>query len=246
MRKRNLYVLCHQGLGDHLLCLGIYRYMSRDYAFVIVPVMSQYFESLSYLLRDLSNVHVISYSFEIQDSRLELSMESHAEWLKKFGFHILRLGSFEESFFKDQALRLDENYYFQAKLPLEYRWDFFEFERNEAKEQELYQLLVGDEEAFVFMHEDPPRGFTIDKSRVRTDLKIVKPDRNLAREFHISDYAMIIEKATEIHCIESSFAALIEGMNVSVPKYAHRYARAEARDDFRHEFTYRTGWTVMR
>ena len=65
-------------------------------------------------------------------------------------------------------------------------------------------------------------------------------------KFSFFDYLKIIENASEIHCIESSFAALIESLEYSIPKYAHRYARPEAKNDFRHEFTYRSNWHVYK
>jgi hypothetical protein len=75
------------------------------------------------------------------------------------------------------------------------------------------------------------------------NLRIIKPDISL-KEFNFFDYTMIIENSKEIHCIESSFAALIESIPLRVPKFAHRYARPEATSDFRHEFTYRSSWGI--
>jgi hypothetical protein len=56
---------------------------------------------------------------------------------------------------------------------------------------------------------------------------------------------MIIENAEEIHCIESSFSAYIDNLMLGNLKFAHRYARPEARDDFKHEFTYKAYWKIL-
>jgi hypothetical protein len=56
---------------------------------------------------------------------------------------------------------------------------------------------------------------------------------------------MIIENSFEIHCIESSFSAFIEMLDLSIPKFAHRYARPEAKNDFCHEYTYKSAWQIV-
>jgi hypothetical protein len=59
------------------------------------------------------------------------------------------------------------------------------------------------------------------------------------------DYRLIIENALEIHCIESSFSVFVDNLLLDNLKVAHRYARPEARDDFKHEFTYMAQWKIL-
>ena len=245
MNQRGVYILCHQGLGDHLLCVGIYREYAKRYPLVFVPVTKNYVNTMRTLLSDLKNVYVVSFNFAITDSRLNLKMESQAKLLSKFGFDILYLGAFESSFFKDPNMRLDANYYKQAHLDLEHRWDSFVAPRDKAKEIELKNLLVEDGKKYVFVHDDAKRNFNIRPDSFPEGLTVVRPDVLLSSKYSISDYLTLIEGAEQIHCIESSFAALIEGMQIQGKKFAHRYARPEALNDFRHEFTYRTDWQIV-
>lgn len=245
MSKRGIYILCHQGLGDHLLCLPIYREYAKRYKHVIVPVTQNYSSTLRSFLSDIPEIEIVPFDFAITDSRLNLKMESHAELLSCFGYEILHLGVFSPVFFKDPHMRLDENYYYQANLPLEKRWDSFSIPRSPEKEALLKSILIPNGEPYIFVHDDESRGFVLREELMPENLRIVRPDIALASRFNFSDYLSLIEEAEEIHCIESSFAAMIEGMQIQGSKYAHRYARPEALHDYRHEFTYRTSWKIL-
>lgn len=245
MTCRGVYILGHQGLGDHLLCGGIYREYASRYPLVLISVTKNYAPTLKSMLADLVNVRIISFDFPILDSRLKLKMESQALLLQKIGFDVLHLGAFEAGFFKDPTKRLDENYYDQAGLDLRHRWDSFDVPRNLERELELKSLLVPHGSNYIFVHDDESRNFNIRSEYFPKGMLVVRPQISLSDKFSFFDYLSVIEGAAEIHCIESSFAALIEGMQIKGRKFAHRYARPEALNDFRHEFTYLTDWKII-
>jgi AraC-like DNA-binding protein len=146
-------------------------------------------------------------------------------------------------------MRFDENFYSQLNLSFLKRWEKFFVPRVSDKEDEVYNLLVNDEakkNGYIFLHEDRERSFVIDRKLLPQDVLIIEPKQNI-KDINFFDYLKIIENADQIHCIESSFAALIESLGLnSKPKFAHRYARPEAFYDYKHEFTYRTEWTIYR
>ena len=74
--------------------------------------------------------------------------------------------------------------------------------------------------------------------------KVVEPVKG-SSPFSLFDYRRVLEEASELHLIESSFAAFAESINLTQKLYAHRYARGHALYDFRHEFTYRKNWNVL-
>ena len=86
----------HQGLGDHILCNGIYRYFSQLRNQVLITVKRNYVGEIRYMLRDCSNVRVIplplkrswTYTRLIQLISSPLPIE------------IVGLGSYGENFFK--------------------------------------------------------------------------------------------------------------------------------------------------
>ena len=228
-------------MGDQILCCGMYRSLADKRESVIVPTSMTNANSVLQMLGDVSNIKIEVYKWSYENIR----MDAHASLLSKVGFDVIRLGYSGKDFFKDPNKRLDQNFYDQAGVDLSARWDKFKVERNRARERELFDILVPNKNPYIFLHEDPSREFNIDLGRVPRGVQIVRPDPARAKGFTVFDYLTIIEKSWQIHCIESSFGALIESMQYDIPKFAHRYARPEAKSDFRQEFTYRSKWEIL-
>lgn len=237
--KKPALILAHQGLGDHIVCNGLYRSLAIQHSYCVIPVVRRYFDEISKMLEDESRIMVYSVPNSYWQ---EYFIQLQKQFKKKY--RIVNLGSFGIDFMKDRNVRLDASFYRQADVPLENRWSHFYFPRDPLKEQSLLSELTTPETPYIFLHEDKGRHFTIDRSLIRRDMPIVTPV--LESSFFLTNYSKVIENATEIHCIESSFAAFIESINPNGKKFAHRYARPEARDDFRFEYTYKTQWSIIR
>jgi len=236
----NVVVLMpHQGLGDHIICNGLYRTYSTKYKLVFIVVKQNYVKQIRYMLKDRKNIFI-------------LPIPSYRSWtavrVLKIVFKILKikvvgLGSYGKNFFPPNT-RFDKNFYDQANIEPILRWSEFYFPRNLEKEEELFEKLGCKSEGYIFLHEDKSRNYIVDRSRINSALKIVEP-LTPKSDYTIFDYVKILEGASEIHVIESSFAALIESLDLNVTKFAHRYARPHAKFDFRHEFTYKSNWKVL-
>ncbi len=138
----------------------------------------------------------------------------------------------------------DANIYHQFSLDFDMRWDNFFAPRDPSKEDDLYNLLGCDLGKYAFIHEDKSRGFNIKRKYVDSKLNVIKSNPNL-KQFSIFDYRKVLENASEIHCIEGSFSALVESINLNSGLYAHRYARPEALRDPWHEYKYRCEWQII-
>lgn len=58
--------MCHQGLGDHILCSGIYREYAKKYDKCIIPVMPKYRLTLREFFKDTENIETtISENYRI-------------------------------------------------------------------------------------------------------------------------------------------------------------------------------------
>lgn len=236
----NYYIATHDGLGDHILCNGLYRHFASVSESVYVPCRRTYYHSIRRMLQDLSNVRVVPYS----DLLVAPMIRSHRQYLVARGYQSINLGIFGEAFYTDTSIRYDQKFYEQAKIPFDLRWTNFHFPRNSYLEDRLYENLVGSTDEYIFLHEDQSRGFTIDRTLLPKNITIIEPVF-FARYGNFFNYTKILKRAREIHCIESSFAALIESLNLDVPKFAHRYARPEAKSSYFHEFTYRSNWIIL-
>ena len=156
---------------------------------------------------------------------------------------IVGIGSYGDNFFP-KGVRFDQNFYDQAVINFDFRWSKFEVPRNHKRESEIFRILGCDSGPYIFLHEDKSREFIIDRKRIDSKLRVVEPVTGLS-QFSLFDYRKVLEEASEIHLIESSFAAFAESINLTQKLYAHRYARGHALYDFRHEFTYRSNWNVL-
>lgn len=239
MRNKLIVIAPHQGLGDHLLCLGIYRHYSKHFKKVLVLVKRSYYRELSNLFRDTKNISLV----KIPAKRGWTVTRIILFFSKLFRIRTLGLGTYGENFFIPN-IRFDHNFYIQAKVPFEQRWDSFFYKRNIEKEDNLYLELGCHNQKYIFLHEDETKGYLIDRSRIPSGIKVIKAQID-TKEYLLVDFRKVIENASEIHVIESAFAAFIECLSVNVPMYAHRYARPEAKSDFRFEFTYKQPWTII-
>jgi hypothetical protein len=236
-----VYIAGHQGLGDHILCSGIYREYAQNFRHVVVPVYGEKVRDLRDLLKDVHNIQLLSFKSELWEMKIEV----HRDFLKKFTYKPVNLGHLGKDFFTNPRRRLDENYYSQAELPLEIRWESFKYVRNLEKEIRLFELLKCKPGRYIFVHDDPERGFNIDESLLPPDIEIIRPKFEWRHEFSLFNYMFVLENSAEVHVIESSFCAFIESMQLDIPKFAHRYSRPEAKNDYRHEFTYKSDWKIL-
>ena len=236
-----IYIVGNQGLGDHLVCNGIYREYAKLYTFCVIGVTKRYEFTLKKMLEDLSNVRIVAYPVKYWNA---YSL-AHARILqRKIGFDVLMIGHLGLDFLTDPHLRLDACFYHQANIELDLRWSNFRYKRDFDKELHLFNLFGCISAEYVFLHEDESRNFRIRRESLPSNIRVIEPDIDL-EGFTIFDYRMIIENAKEIHCIESSFSAFIEMLPINVPKFAHRYSRPEAKNDYCHEFTYKSAWDIV-
>jgi hypothetical protein len=114
----------------------------------------------------------------------------------------------------------DRSFYEQVALPFERRWSGFRLVRDASAE------LGAPEQPYAFLHEDASRGFIIDRSKpCFSGLPERIPSVGVTQ--NIFAWLPTVLAAAEIHCIDSSFALLVDSLDIdhSVRLYLHRYAR---------------------
>jgi hypothetical protein len=163
------------------------------------------------MYRDLDKLTLIPMNSDFEIVRY---IENNNIDAIKIGFE--KMGQFfhENSF--------DEAFYKIANLPFNIRYDKFFIQREEIIENKVYNELNPNNEQYIFVHDDSDRGFSIDSSKHRQDLKVIKNDKR----FNIFEMLKIYENAEEIHFMESSISALINSLVLTKPKlFLHKYVR---------------------
>ena len=185
----------HLGLGDYIIISGGLKYLKRNDllgpAFCICK--HQYLNSVKQLYADVKGFEIIA----IENWKEADLLAKHWIGDKIFiGF--------------DQLMdykHFDIDFYRIMKVDFKERWDSFSVIRDFKAEEKLLDD-INPPEKFAFVHDDSARGIVINNQLINPELPLVKPFFTNS----IFDWISILEKATEIHCICSSFKHLVDSL----------------------------------
>ena len=105
-------------------------------------------------------------------------------------------------------------------------WKTFKWERNLEKENELYNLLVKDENYILINSKWSDGNVTIE-----TESTFKRINMDILNGFTLFDWAKIIENASEIHTVSTSNLFLLETLNLKTDKI-HIYPRKPRENNF--------------
>ena len=204
-----IYVFTHLGFGDHIICNGIVRNLADKHKDVTVLCLRQKKNLLEFMYRD--NKKIIIQEIETEKEALDMK-SSLGERLKIIGHNCS--GRNYKSF--------DRWFYAMAGIEYQNRFKEFYIQRDQGEEQRLFEKYVGSEKEYAFLHDDPSRGFVIDRSRIRNDIKII--ENNVNNNFF--NYRKIFENATELHLMQSGIYDFTNNIPLKKPKiFVHKYVR---------------------
>lgn len=110
----------------------------------------------------------------------------------------------------------DPLFYLQAGIPYSVRYSHCYWQRDYQEESRVYKKLITDrnlsECGYAFVHDDASRGFQVQTGAI--ELPIVRNDTTESI-FHLG---LVLERAAEVHCMESSIRCMIESLEMKRPK----------------------------
>lgn len=199
----------HLGLGDHIICNGLVRTLIKSRNI-----------KLAVKEKNLKNVARM-----FKDCDIEYFIADENESTGNLGW----------CFGGDKNINFDESFYKQANVDFTERWQSFYIERDYQKE-----TLVCDHlnlpSKFALIHNTASAGtVNID---TETNLPVIRMEKTPAEDT-MFDWMGVIERATEIHCINSSFIHLVDSM---LPK-----AKLFYYDDRSHlPFSKKLNWNIIK
>lgn len=211
----NIYLYGHLGMGDMIACNGIVRAYAEQYDRVYVFCKPKNVKNVLRMYKDNEKI----YTVPMEDSQIK-------EFMRMFSNNYLVIGheKLHEELRKDPNGRFDQIFYKMANVPFEDKWNKFKFERDLEEEKNVFYNKLGlkDNEEFIFVHDDKERQININK--LPKGLKIIKPDR---MDISLFDFLYTIEKAKEVHVIDSSFFNLIDCIRLRSDNnlYFHKYVK---------------------
>lgn len=212
--RENCVFKGHLGLGDNIIQQGIVNKFHKMFDNCYVLCKHHNKPSVEHMNSELPNVEVVSVGDDAEannwvntfDGEKILCGHTAKDW------HLVLVGKrkFNQVFYDQVGLDASEQYNWQPK---------------EATDPDVMKLIPGINERFIFVHEGGSSGkHLINKEKISSDLPIIKPSINAPTIFH---YLPLIRKAKEVHCIDSSFALMIDQCeDIEDNLYWHRYARS--------------------
>jgi hypothetical protein len=209
----NLYLCTHYGFGDYVVCYGLVKEMSKRYDNVIlfaIPHRSVlHISNIKRLYSSIKNVQINTDDPKLYPDVL------YVGWNK-----------FTEALAKDPSTHCLNFFYDQVGVPLNLMWDNFYYDRDMAKEKEIFYDRLGlkDDEEYIFLHDDPVRGFEINRQHITPDIKII----HLVEldDVSILDTLYLIERSKEVHVGNTGLVPFIELMNIKHNNLNyHKYIR---------------------
>lgn len=205
------FIYHHLGFGDHIVNNGLVRHFYKKYNDISLFSYNHNMENVLYMYRDLENLTVLGVDGDYEASR----------YIAENNLDCIEIGFSKMSNFMP-SLSFDKAFYKIANLDFSVRFEEFYYERNHEQEEKVVQELNPLGEKYIFVHDDPSRGFTIDLNKVSSKYKIIKNNM----KFKIFDYLKLLEEAEEIHFMQSSFKELICSYVLKKPiLYQHNYVR---------------------
>jgi hypothetical protein len=208
------YIHHHLGLGDHIICNGMVRHFCKKYDNIILFCYTHYYENVSYMYRDLENLEIFTFYSDEEITHFAKRNTTVENNLIKPGFDDLDACL--------DRMTFDEAFYYLAGLDFSVRFDEFYIPRDLETEKEVCETLNPENEKYIFVLDDPKRGYNIDMNKVSSEYKIITNDYR----FLMFDYISLLENAEEIHMMQTGFLDLVNCYKMDKPKiYRHNYVR---------------------
>lgn len=224
--KKNLRILLYYpfGMGDQIICQGIVREYVRNYGHITILAKDHNYPSVSFMYRDTPNITVLEIHktpTKITETSVILDTPNH----EQLTFDLVKIIGLNYLVWGDQSIQFEKQLYDIAGVPFIKKWENFFVERALDREHKLFERTA-PQKGYIFLHEDPERQYLINRNLLRKGTPIVSPSKDLTE--NIFDYCTLIERADEIHVIDSSFMFLIDCLPYENPNqklFIHRYAR---------------------
>lgn len=241
MNHRPLFVHHHLGMGDHIMCNGLIRSLLNDgkyYTNLYVFSKEKNAARVARMFDDDSRIGVIA----IPESQNEVVFVNNV--ISTYGivdFIRCGFGAIDNLISMGLASNFDEVFYITAGIPFDYKWSKFKIRRDTKEENRILKKLNPSGLPFMFVHDDPSRGFVINPPNPK-NLLIIKNDPSE----DLFNMIGIFEAASEIHCMESSISNLIEFIpTIICPLYMHNSIRMDSSGHIENATSREKNWIVV-
>lgn len=217
----------NQGLGDHIACSGAVKYMTEYYDQVHLLCWDSFADNVKRLYQDNPKITFLTHPLLREKAGLFRKLRFWIRHFKKIKFEIK--GFFWPNarlwYQQIQKIGLDPNKIswieaFYTALGIEYniRHTKWLYKRNYDLEKKIFDYLgISPDEDYIFVVNSFSRRHNL-TLKIPSNKKIITASNN----FSIFDWMGVIEKASEIHTIDTSWFHLTKQMRLNnIPKFYH-------------------------
>lgn len=216
----------HLGLGDHIICNGLVRRLINKNETFGLFVKKHNLPSVQFMFKDLKNLKMVP-------------IDGDHNVLEFVSDNIISIGHNKLGLIMNQYGCLwDEAFYKQMNINFTERWNSFFYERDFKSEKKTYENLNPNDEDFVLIHNtDSSNTDRIDYSKVSEKYKKIFIEKSNT----IFDYGLLIAKAKEIHCVDSSFKHLVD----SIPSMGKLFYHKNYKLKISLEHNHKKNWIII-
>lgn len=181
----------HLGLGDHIICNGLVRFLSKLHVIELF-CKNHHLDNIKTMYRDNNKIQILGVNNDFDAKSIGNTRPQY-----------IRLGCTLNRCFPTD-MNWAEVFYYQANMPYSYSWQYFYY--NKSLNQNTVPL-----EPYAFLcnrGSDDIDG--LDYSKINPALKKIYSNNG-----GFFDNIDLIQNAIEIHCINSSYIHLIDRMAIS-------------------------------
>jgi len=227
-RKKNVVLLeAHFGLGDNLICVGLIRTLAENnpdtrYHLACLP---QYFHSIAWMFQSSNNIFptVVTSGREAR----QLAKFLNATY-QTVGIHNIDIKRFDESFYEEY------------KIPFEYRWSKSAVPPGPQSE-DLFEKMNPKHEPYILVCRTESGNNTYPlRIENLSSLKVIEIHPATS---NIYDWTKLVENASEIHSIDTSFLHFVENVlygKADKPLFYHL-----AKKKLKSAFSRKLHWTLV-
>ena len=218
--KSKAFVYTHLGLGDHFWMNGAIRYLSTCYDETVIVCKKNNESVVSSMYSDESSIKL----FIIEDDMDLYPFEQKKYLIEDQGYKVFSCGYHKENPF---IYEFPYSFYDDLSLPRGIRTEYF-YIQNFKESVELLQNVQKISKEYILLHQNSSQKSVDIFSLLSTELPILDINKNNYSEDHkfyevaslvvnqpMLAYKNLIESATEIHCLESSFYCFASHLELS-------------------------------
>lgn len=209
-----MIIFTHLGLGDNILCNGLIRHFAQNNT-VTTFAKTHNINNVKHMYRDNTNIIVIAVSDD----------EDAIQQIQKSTESVLLTGYISPSWNAYSNMSFDEIFYKQAGLNISDKFTKAKYDRDYDAEEILFNKIITQHD-YIFVHDD-------DNHRINTkytdNKQVIRPVKGL--DNNLFEYLTVIERAKEVHCMNSSVMNMIDMVNAKCNSlFLHQYIRYSSSD----------------